>query len=248
MSQPLSQQNIPDNSMIVLLALDDVSIPWARGTRLALCKPEKYIANPVVPRGLPGAPDAHRAQMPAVVAEPDRLRMWYVARNTCFGSNGIRIATAESSDGCNWHKPDLGLVECNGSTENNLVDCAPGLNTVSVLPDPEAPAERRYVMVGEDMNYFKGWTLDAPAITRLAVSSDGYCWQTIGTPEMFAQIFEPAAIYRFQGKYHIDTPTGQPIFYRPRYSGNAGVLSIHADPLRFTDNTVLPGCCLRSPQ
>ncbi|MGQ9731872.1 MAG: hypothetical protein ACUVX8_11460 [Candidatus Zipacnadales bacterium] len=49
----------------------------------------------------------------------------------------------ESPDGRHWTRPNLGLVEFEGSRENNLLDSAPG----TVFIDPSAPPEERYKWV-----------------------------------------------------------------------------------------------------
>ena len=55
---------------------------------------------------------------------------------------------AESDDGVEWRKPCLGLIEHNGSRENNIVrggpDLATGYHGGCVFRDPEAPAAERY--------------------------------------------------------------------------------------------------------
>ncbi|MEJ1973103.1 MAG: hypothetical protein WDM96_11785 [Lacunisphaera sp.] len=73
--------------------------------------------------------------------EKDRLRMWYMARDRKGAS---RIAYAESKDGVNWTKPDLGLVEFAGSKANNLTTAESG---VAPFLDPNAPPAERYAAV-----------------------------------------------------------------------------------------------------
>ena len=187
----------------VLLAIDDHCIPWARSIYLEMNRPVKCPENPIVPRGLDGACDGWRAGAPAVVRNGSSWRMWYVARPQMHGNHAIHIGYAESGDGLTWDKPELGLVELNGSHANNLVAAAPGLNTCSVLLDEDAPPERRYVMIGEDMTDFERWGHDVPSITRIDVSADGLRWRKLTDSTTFAQIFEPATIYKFKGRYHI---------------------------------------------
>jgi hypothetical protein len=50
--------------------------------------------------------------------ENGKLRMWYICRDK---ANHPNVAYAESTDGVYWTKPNLGIVEYNGSTSNNLV-------------------------------------------------------------------------------------------------------------------------------
>ncbi len=200
----------------VLFAFDDESLPGVSGLHLEMRRPDKHPANPIVPRGEDGAPDARRAQCAAVLREGDRWRMWYSAHD---GSGAHRVAYAESADGIAWHKPDLGLVEYGGNRCNNLVDAKPGLNTVAVLCDPDAPAERRYVMAGEDMLFWKGgagWSLTGPAMTRLDTSPDGLHWTPIlDRPGLFTPQHEAMTLYRFGGQYHLGGHQISPLLRLP---------------------------------
>lgn len=57
---------------------------------------------------------------------------------------------AESTDGIHWKKPNLGLFEWNGSTENNIVWLGPGTHNFTAFRDtnPQAPTESRYKAFG----------------------------------------------------------------------------------------------------
>jgi hypothetical protein len=72
--------------------------------------------------------------------EEGKLRMWYICRDK---ANQPNVAYAESTDGVQWTKPNLGIVDYAGSTDNNLV----GLDSLEgvVFKDPNTPAEERYV-------------------------------------------------------------------------------------------------------
>lgn len=74
--------------------------------------------------------------------EGDRLRMWYVCRDQ---DNQPNVAYAESVDGVNWTKPNLGVFAYHGSTDNNLV----GLHNLEgvVFEDPNSPPSERYTYV-----------------------------------------------------------------------------------------------------
>ncbi len=77
----------------------------------------------------------------ATLQESDRLRMWYMARDRKGSS---RIAYAESKDGVNWTKPNLGLVTFEGSKANNLTTASSGL---APFLDPKAPPAERYAAI-----------------------------------------------------------------------------------------------------
>lgn len=78
--------------------------------------------------------------------EAGKLRMWYVCRDG-YGTPGSQanLAYAESTDGINWVKPELGLYEYKGSKANNLL----GLHSLEgvVFQDPNQPPEQRYIYV-----------------------------------------------------------------------------------------------------
>ena len=198
-----AEETLRTNEPVVLLAIDDRSLPWQRGVYLDMRPPVKHPDNPVLERGREGACDFWRAGQPSVLHEDGRWRMWYVARHQMYGHDQIHIAYAQSHDGVHWEKPELGLRELNGNSRNNLVDCAPGLNSCTVIRDPDAPPDRRYVMVGEDMTDWVEWGHRAPSITRIDVSADGLHWCKITDSTSFAQVFEAATVYKFNGRYHI---------------------------------------------
>jgi hypothetical protein len=70
----------------------------------------------------------------SALAEPDRLRLWYQARDR-LGGNGHAVGYAESCDGIAWDKPELGLVDIDGSRRNNLVNMRMHLPSVGAHPD-----------------------------------------------------------------------------------------------------------------
>lgn len=57
---------------------------------------------------------------------------------------------AESPDGIHWTKPDLGLIEFDGSKHNNIVWKEPNIHSFSVFRDdnPAATPEQRYKAIG----------------------------------------------------------------------------------------------------
>jgi hypothetical protein len=90
---------------------------------------------------------------------------------------------AESRDGLNWVKPELGLFDCEGSSRTNIVRDGPGTHNFTPFRDanPESPAEARYktlALVPGGLMALRShggirWTrmAEAPAITRGAFDS-----------------------------------------------------------------------------
>ena len=76
-----------------------------------------------------------------VIREGDALRMWYKTA----GDGGLSyIAYAESADGFDWKRPDLGLQEYGGARSNNLLHPASFFDFHSIFVDPSAPPPERY--------------------------------------------------------------------------------------------------------
>lgn len=78
-----------------------------------------------------------------------RFRIWYdgAIKGGLPQEGARRLCYAESEDGIHWEKPSLGLIEFEGSKENNLV--APlqerqSMQGATVFRDERAPAEERY--------------------------------------------------------------------------------------------------------
>ena len=107
--------------------------------------------------------------------DPDEgvWKMWYVI------GDGKRAAYARSRDGVGWEKPNLGIVQYEGSGENNLVMVQgdPRALIVHVLMDPNAPAERRYV----------GLCWVGRRGREAVASSDGYVFRKLGYPPIPGQ-------------------------------------------------------------
>lgn len=110
----------------------------------------------------------------SVLQEGGTVRLWYDA----IGEDGVwRLCYAESRDGLNFTKPNLGLYEYRGSRENNICFVAPkGYHAGSIFLDPSAPSGERYKMV-----YGGGGPIgDSPYLhISAAVSPDGIRWRHV---------------------------------------------------------------------
>lgn len=88
-----------------------------------------------------------------VMLDDGRYRMWYRAN---FNAPPFYTAYAESTDGIHWTKPSLGLVEYQGSTDNNIVwsgnhsveGAGPTVLCVFKDPNPHVPDSERYKATG----------------------------------------------------------------------------------------------------
>ena len=104
------------------------------------------------------------------------------------------LTYAESTDGKNWTKPSIGTVNCNGSTDNNLVY---GGHAAPAFKDPSAPPSERYKLVG------MGKKNGRPHLFG-AVSEDGRHFRTLEKPLLDNYASDTHTVVRFdptKGKY-----------------------------------------------
>ncbi len=128
---------------------------------------EKYPGNPVIKKEHPWegwGPYLYGT----VLQDGDRIRMWYQG----IGKDSADVSYAESTDGIHWTKPELGIVEYHGSTENNIVAPAGSCHIASVIrvPNPSSP-DRQWAIYG----YAGG--------ASVAFSRDGLHWDWGRKPE-----------------------------------------------------------------
>ena len=92
-----------------------------------------------------------RADIGTMLFHDGRFRLWY--KTTPPGADGTALCYAESDDGDKWEKPNLGLREFQGSTENNMLpETLLREGSIFLDTNPKTPASERYKMV-----YMEGW-------------------------------------------------------------------------------------------
>lgn len=177
------------------LFLDDYLIESMTNLRQVLNPAVKADRNPVITPEMPW--EGNNTRPLKVMYEEDEglFRMWYATRTmkvdpdlTPGGQTGIVIVgedepavvcLATSEDGINWERPDLGLVEFNGSKHNNIVP-SDEERWVPQFKDPvETDPAKRYKHLD--------WTKDtkAPMKASLHYSADGFAWTPYaGNPVM----------------------------------------------------------------
>ena len=147
------------------LFIDDHVIQETRGVTRTLNQPVKYVGNPIIRPVHPW--EANSRIYGTVIYDVDQeiFRMWYMA-----GPHNVdaphRTCYATSKDGVYWEKPSLGLVEFNGSKDNNiLLDDATGMTMIK--DSREEDPDRLYkTMFYETLS---------PAVS-VAFSPDGVRW------------------------------------------------------------------------
>lgn len=125
----------------------------------------------------------------SVVSDGRKFQLYYRG-GTGAAKNGDLTCYAESVDGINWERPNLGLFEVNGTKANNVVLAAGeptwATHNFSVMYDTRAgvPADERYKAVGggagnERLLKFSGLVRGLYRFT----SADGVNWRRLpGTP------------------------------------------------------------------
>ena len=143
------------------LFIDDQDIESIQGARRVANRALKHPNNPIIIGDKPW--DAYRPQIFGTVLfdeQQNLFRMWYLAWGSHVLSpdpepmvDGIKrightskVGYAESTDGFDWIKPHLGIVDYNGSKENALVNIGrDNPEGVAIVYQPDDPnPERQY--------------------------------------------------------------------------------------------------------
>jgi len=115
----------------------------------------------------------------SVVREAGRWRLWYEAYDHTYRNDADGyLCYAESRDGVHWEKPNLSLVEVNGSRDNNVLISGRetgGIHGHNVFLDPAAPPADRYKIV------FTRW-LEGKWQVFGGASADGLYWRLSDAP------------------------------------------------------------------
>ena len=156
------------------LFIDDLFLSRARNMALTMNSPVKTDDHCIVAEH--PWEEFRVGAFNTVVLDGGLYKMWYEAVHvdeTGRYRHGHCLAT--SSDGIQWKKPKVGLVEFRGSTENNVL---PLLDTQgTVLIDPNGSGEERY--------RFSGWySPPGQSIASLWLwsSADGLDWKRSDRP------------------------------------------------------------------
>jgi hypothetical protein len=186
------------------LFIDDFFIESMVGAHRVLDRPRKLtVDRPLdIPLGRPW--EAEGAQFAGAIFDEEnrRFRLYY---RVWIGGREL-LCALDSDDGIHWERPCLGLVEWEGSRENNITNCPPG--GLSILWDPhEEDGAYRWKRID---NKPTGTGEDGEPVWRAFHSGDGYDWQpyppgdyggqkmlfNFGSPaESFGGVIDPAAPY-----------------------------------------------------
>jgi hypothetical protein len=159
------------------------------GIRLFVEPAQREIS--IIPRDR--AWDKGGIRLSTLINEDGKYRLW---GEGITENNNSMACYFESTDGINWQKPNLGMVEFEGNRNNNLLSLKKRL---SVFIDPSAPPEERYKtifhMTISQQQFEKNYKDTRPWYIMVmeegfknvhaiggAVSSDGYNWKELEDP------------------------------------------------------------------
>jgi len=194
---------------VVLFAFDDWAFPFRHHveTRLFAAQKPRIVLRP----GPPGSYDEALLYYGTTIRIGDTFHMWY---NGNYGPPSKRspggerahccICYATSQDGVHWAKPELGLVELNGSKRNNIVNFpVPDLwSTCDLLYDPDAVnPDRRFKMAYEAGPHETGGV----TLFCVAFSRDGLHWRP-SPRNPVGPFLEMSGVTKLRGLYYV---TGQ---------------------------------------
>lgn len=135
-----------------------------------------------------------------IISEGGKHRMWYQGAHWQLDpqdpkkTHPYHICYAESDDGIRWTKPNLGIVEVDGSSANNIVVTGVYDNFTPFRDDrPDCPAEAKYKAVGQSREGLIAWQ-----------SPDGLRWRRWGDQPIIKK-----GAFDSQNVVFWDPPTGK---------------------------------------
>ena len=164
----------PQPFRMELFLHDDALIAERDGVELRTARIRKHPANPLI--GIDRPWERGRFNYTCVIQDREEglYKMWYQMILSNPGDNKSRCHYAVSQDGIHWEKPALGLVEFEGSKENNILfeelKGIRGTPSYWVYKDyAEVDPGKRYKMM------LQSWGFQGRA-SKTAYSPDGVRW------------------------------------------------------------------------
>ena len=142
------------------LFVDDSVVAGKAGLTRTYHPFQKYAGNPVLTPTMPW--EENIAYIYGTVMPNESLtgyRMWYhTARVNDPADDGSNILYAESADGINWTKPNLGIRSWHGSTANNMIFVRSGQSGItSVMHTPwDLDPNKQYRIMNYEASGFWG--------------------------------------------------------------------------------------------
>ena len=162
-----------------ILLLDDRVVDRVENAVLRMGKVQKHPSNPLFGEDKPWELRVDN-MYPTVVFDSQEgiYRCWYnsfLEDVYVWNWAEMGLCYATSRDGLHWEKPELGVVEFNGSKANNLV--ARRLHGAGVFMDTtERDPARRFKMICSVGDHGEPKTMKNPRVMAVAFSPDGWHW------------------------------------------------------------------------
>lgn len=204
----------------VELFVDRHRIAGADGVVLRLHHPRRAQVAVAFDRPWEGSTSAYVT----VFEDEGRYRMYY--RGSPGGGQTEQTCYAESPDGINWVRPELGIFDWRGSRGNNIVLRGVGAHNFAPFKDsrPGVPASERYKALGRGT--------DPKDVLHAFVSENGIRWRPASPDPVFTQGRFDSQNVAFwdsvRGKYRC--------YFRTPYRGVRGIGVVEsADFLRWAE-------------
>jgi hypothetical protein len=139
----MSQSNLLTLGTAKQLLFDDALVEDKEGFSTTM-NPAMRSNTPVLTAEKPW--ERHGCSCPTVMLDEGIYKMWYTAN----GEDGtMRECYATSTDGVHWERPNLGLIDYQGSRNNNIIP----LRHETIFKDPSAEPERRFKSISGGGKY-----------------------------------------------------------------------------------------------
>jgi hypothetical protein len=217
-TQPIT--SFYDPHLHLLIDDDEVDASW-HVTR-TIARPEARTVEPILRPDRPWEGEA-AGLWASVLHDEDRgrYRMWYRSFHDQRPDNDRNFLNyAESANGLDWEKPNLDLIEYEGSTANNIIyrpnkmAGIRGFESHGVIVDEEGAPERRYKLVA-----YHGFEERSQNGLFGLFSPDGLSWSVTDSPllplagDRHAALKDEATgeyvVYTRAGRYRRTVPPGE---------------------------------------
>ena len=165
-----------------------------------------------------------------VFRDGEIVRMYYRGRQVNYSQDGLAVAHpevvcyAESKDGIHWERPNLGMMEFNGSKQNNIIWNGLGVHNFVPFKDPNPgckPGERYKALAGAPLHALK--------------SADGIHWSLMGKDPVITR-----GDFDSQNLAFWDSVRGEyRAYYRKKRGGRDIMTCTSKDFLNWTDPVFL---------
>ena len=191
----------------VLFGFDNQAFPYQSQLQAHLISGKFH--SLVLRPGPTGSQDQFLRYYGSVIYTNGKFKMWYIGSkgqtSTMIGyerasEEDKALCYATSDDGVHWEKPNLGLVDFNGSKANNLVDLPVRSlqNSGAIIYEPEdLTPGRKYKIVYE--------VRESAVTFNVAFSPDGLHW-TPSPLNPVGPFLEMTGLMKWKGIYYV---TGQ---------------------------------------